>query len=91
MANEGQTETEPGFPQHALKKFKAGGYMAKPPTGWTDTMILDSIKQGHGLTEPAKERAFELAAAGFIDMSGTWKLTELWEQRYQYPWRGPLV
>ncbi len=54
-------------------------------------MILDSVKQGHLMTAAATERARTLAAAGFIDMTGTWKLTPLGEQRYQYPWRGPLV
>jgi hypothetical protein len=60
-------------------------------TRWTDTMILDSVKQGHMMTAPATERALVLAEHGYIDVSGTWKLTELGEQRYQYPWHGPLV
>jgi hypothetical protein len=42
---------------------------------WSDEMILEAIRDGHGLTGPAMDRAFELADAGFIDTRGTWRLT----------------
>jgi hypothetical protein len=44
-------------------------------TRWSDGMILASVRDGHGLTPQARERAFELAAAGLIDNEGLWKLT----------------
>jgi hypothetical protein len=44
-------------------------------TRWTDAMVLDSVKQHHGMTPQAEARAHELEERGFIDMTGTWKLT----------------
>jgi hypothetical protein len=44
-------------------------------TLWSDTMILEAVRDAHGLTAQALDRAFELADAGLIDMTGTWKLT----------------
>lgn len=38
-------------------------------------MILASVRDGHGMTPQAKERAFELADMGLIDNAGLWVLT----------------
>ena len=46
-----------------------------PKTHWTDEMVLTSVRDGDMLTGPATERAHELARAGLIDTSGTWRLT----------------
>lgn len=44
-------------------------------TRWSDRMVLESIRDFHGLTPQARERALELAERGFIDARGTWVLT----------------
>jgi len=44
-------------------------------TRWPDWMILESIEKGHMMTPQAKDRAFELIDLGYIDATGTWKLT----------------
>ena len=44
-------------------------------TLWPDWMVLESVALHHGYTPQARERAFELGEKGYIDMSGTWKLT----------------
>ncbi len=38
-------------------------------------MILNAIREGEMLTKLARERAFELEAAGLINMQGCWALT----------------
>ncbi len=45
-------------------------------TYWPDWEILDAIDRGHMLTRQARERAFELAQQGCLDISGCWTLTE---------------
>lgn len=50
--------------------------MQTTKTLWSDAMILGSIRSHTALTAPARERAFELVDAGYIDATGTWKLTE---------------
>jgi hypothetical protein len=49
---------------------------AASKTRWPDEMILESVAEGGWLSPEARERAFELADAGLIDMSGLWKLTD---------------
>lgn len=38
-------------------------------------MILESVRDHHGMSPAARDRAFELGRDGYIDMRGTWKLT----------------
>lgn len=45
-------------------------------TRWTDSMILESVRDHHGMTPEATERAHELEHEGLIDMRGTWRLTQ---------------
>lgn len=66
---------------------KAGGYVkfdtGRPPameawgqkTRWSDWEILDSIDRGQMVTPEAEVRAVKLAQLGFIDTTGTWRLT----------------
>ena len=44
-------------------------------TRWSDAMILDSIERHHMMTPQAMDRAYTLVERGYIDASGTWKLT----------------
>lgn len=48
---------------------------ARRRTLWSDWDILDSVERHHGMTTEAKDRAFELIDLGYIDATGTWKLT----------------
>lgn len=48
---------------------------ARRRTAWSDWDILDSVERHHGMTPEAKDRAFELIDLGYIDATGTWKLT----------------
>lgn len=45
------------------------------PTQWTDWQILDSIDRGQAISPEAERRAVKLAQLGFIDTTGTWRLT----------------
>ena len=58
--------------------FVAGELRAK--TRWSDAEILSSVKHGDMMTQPARERAYELVEAGLIDAAGTWKLTPAGER-----------
>ncbi len=44
-------------------------------TQWTDWMILDAIDRGHAMPPEAERRAVKLAQLGFVDTTGTWRLT----------------
>jgi hypothetical protein len=44
-------------------------------TRWSDQEIREAVKLGHFMTRPALDRAFELIDLGYIDATGTWKLT----------------
>lgn len=48
---------------------------ATTTTRWTDRMILEAVRDGHMMTRPATDRAFELIDLGYIDATGTWKLS----------------
>jgi len=53
-----------------------GGELSEAPrTQWPDWMILESVEKGHGMSPQAKDRAFELIDLGYIDATGTWRLT----------------
>lgn len=54
---------------------KEVGGAAEARTRWPDWMVLEAVAMHHMTTPQADERARELAAQGFIDTSGTWKLT----------------
>jgi hypothetical protein len=56
--------------RHALRRR-----YGRAATMWPDWMVLESVAQHTGFTPQARERAFELGERGYIDMSGTWKLT----------------
>lgn len=66
---------------HAKKEAdRAGGYVryaaeSSRGTRWTDWEILDSIDKGQMITPQAERRAVKLAQLGFIDTTGTWRLT----------------
>jgi hypothetical protein len=44
-------------------------------TQWPDWIILDSIDKGNAISPEAERRAIKLAQLGFIDTTGTWRLT----------------
>ena len=44
-------------------------------TRWSDLEILESVRDSLMLTPQARERALELAEAGYIDSRGVWRLT----------------
>lgn len=52
-------------------------------TQWSDTMVLQSVDRHEFLTQQATARAFELADEGYIDTSGTWRLTSKGRQRLE--------
>ena len=58
---------------HGLQKSRALAPNVR--TTWTDAMILQSVRDHHGMTPQATARAYELEEKGLIDMSGTWRLT----------------
>ena len=78
---------DPDYQRAKREADKAGGYVkfttGRPPmseafgrkTQWTDWMILDSIDKGNMLPPEAERRALKLAQLGFIDTTGTWRLT----------------
>ncbi len=68
---------EPPVTGRRTKTPRAGNMVpaARAATQWADRDILDAIAKRHGLTPAARDRAFELAENGYIDVSGTWKLT----------------
>ena len=44
-------------------------------TRWPDWMILETVRDRGSMTPQAEDRAMVLAKEGYIDTSGTWKLT----------------
>jgi hypothetical protein len=65
------------------RKQRSASHYSGPPrsrfsptrTQWPDWMVLESVHLHHGFTPQARERAFKLGKHGYIDMTGTWKLT----------------
>jgi hypothetical protein len=80
LAHAHQWSAQRDAAQAELEKRRGRGGRASEATDqrsrWPDWMILESVEKGQGMTPQAKNRAFELAARGYIDITGTWKLTD---------------
>jgi hypothetical protein len=85
--NRGRPLSTKDYEEAKRRAERAGGYV-KFDTGrpqameafgrgraWPDWQILDAIDKGHAVPPESEARAAKLAQLGFIDTTGTWRLT----------------